>query len=347
MLPRVEHRFIAEILREGAAPVTTRELQVDWTPALEWSRLQRVRASGSASMIAPEYARISPRWDGREGPPYVGHVDVGDDDPHGGTEIIPTQYFAGAVQQAVGQLVADGKIKVGDRYRWQVCAYRSANAAPSVPAEGSFQVEEAASTAPMPCVRDLSKLLAGAQHHGPPATESGPPDIPVLFAPAVLKEAAASAVAAGTFETGGILLGKLARDAEGGDLVLQISAQVPAREAIADGASLRFTAATWAQVRAAINLRREDEQILGWWHAHPAALWICRNCPPARRATCPSNRAFFSDMDVAFHRTAFQAAHNVALLLSFLEDTAPRFDLFGWRHGMVAARGYHLIEECT
>ena len=50
-------------------------------------------------------------------------------------------------------------------------------------------------------------------------------------------------------------------------------------------------------------------------------------------------------MDVAFHRTAFQAAHNVALLLSFLDGPAPRFDLFGWRRGLVAARGYYTIEE--
>jgi proteasome lid subunit RPN8/RPN11 len=347
MLPQIEHRFVAEILRDGAAPITTGELRLDWIPALEWSRLQRIRASGSALSIAPEFARIFPRWDSREGPPYVSHVDVAGDDPNAGTEVIPRQYFAGAVQQAVGQLVADGKIKEGDRYRWQICAYQSANAAPSAAAEDSFHVEEAANTAPLPRMRDLSALLARAQHHGPPATELSPPDIPVLIAPAVLQEAAAAAAAAGTYETGGILLGKLARDAEAGDLVLQISAQIPAREAIADDASLRFTAATWRQVQAAISLRRDDEQILGWWHSHPAALWMCRNCPPGRRAACPSNRAFFSNMDVAFHRTAFQAAHNVALLLSFLDDPAPRFDLFGWRCGLVAARGYHTIGECS
>jgi hypothetical protein len=97
-------------------------------------------------------------------------------------------------------------------------------------------------------------------------------------------------------------------------------------------------------VHAAIRLRRADEQIVGWWHSHPAALWPCRNCPPGRRAVCAANRSFFSSMDVAFHRTAFQGAHNIALLLSFLDDPAPGFDLFGWRRGWVCARDYYTTE---
>jgi hypothetical protein len=113
-------------------------------------------------------------------------------------------------------------------------------------------------------------------------------------------------------------------------------AQIPAREAIAHDASLRFTADTWRAVHGAISLRREGEQILGWWHSHPAALWPCRNCPPERRSECRAGNAFFSAMDVAFHRTAFQCAHNVALLLSFHDDPAPRFDLFGWPAGSFA-----------
>jgi hypothetical protein len=50
-------------------------------------------------------------------------------------------------------------------------------------------------------------------------------------------------------------------------------------------------------------------------------------------------------MDVGFHRTAFQGALNIALLLSFHGDTRPRFDVFGWREGIVAARDYYIAEE--
>jgi len=159
-----------------------------------------------------------------------------------------------------------------------------------------------------------------------------------------MRQASEVATAAGPLEAGGILLGRLGRDVASGELALDVTAQIPAREAIASDASLRFTRETWQAVDAAIRLRRGGENILGWWHIHPQSLWPCKNCPPERHATCPNNRAFFSAMDVGFHRTAFQAAHNIALLLSFHADPAPRFDLFGWRHGMVSERGYYIKE---
>ena len=377
MQPRLTHRWVAEILRDGSAPVLTGELSLDWIPALEWAHLQRVRRDAGAPTALPSAARLCPAWDSTAGTPYVTHVNVrfdasgpqpapapgasSDAEP---AQRIPLAYFAGAVQRAVTDMVERGQVGDGDEYQWRICAYpvaRAAFASTEQADDASFDVVETTDGARLPEVRDLEALLARSVHHGPCDANSAAADLLVLFAPAVLREAAAAATAAGTLETGGVLLGKLARvsqesgqaggqsggqeSARAGELVLQISAQVPAREAIADDASLRFTADTWAAVHAAIRLRRADEQILGWWHSHPAALWLCRNCPPERRAGCASNRAFFSTMDCGFHRTAFQAAHHVALLLSFLDDPAPRFDLFGWRHGLVCARGWHTLEE--
>lgn len=188
-------------------------------------------------------------------------------------------------------------------------------------------------------------LLATARPHGPAAIGSERADVPVFFRSEVLREAASQAAAAGELEAGGILLGSLKRDVGAGDLVLQVAAQIPALEAIADHASLRFTPKTWQAVAAAIGRRGAHEQVVGWWHSHPAALWPCSPCPPARRATCRSNRALFSAMDVAFHRAAFQSAHQVALLLSFLGDPAPRCDLFGWNRGRIRPRAYFTIGE--
>jgi hypothetical protein len=344
MQPLLAHRYVAEILRVGAPPVTTGELHPDWVPAVEWGYLQSVRRDGAARPAMPGRARIRPGWDHAAGAPYVSHVDVCLDRPGACAERIPLTYFAAVVQRAVAALVAEGRVAEGDEYRWRICAYPAARAAAEEPADPSFEVEEVADCARPPRDCTLATLLARAQHHGPCPEESDRLDMPVLFAPHVLQEASAAAIAAGPLEAGGILLGSLSRDAGEGELVLQVSAQVPAREAIAEDASLRFTADTWKAVHAAIRLRRDDELILGWWHSHPAAVWICRNCPRERRAVCPSNRPFFSSMDVAFHRTAFQPAHHVALLLSFLDDPAPRFDLFGWRRGLVCQRGYYTLE---
>jgi hypothetical protein len=344
MLPLLEHRYVAEILRDGAAPVTTGELHPDWVPALEWGYLQSLRKQGEARTAMPGLGHISPAWDRDAGAPYVSHVDVRLDRPGAGAARIPLAYFTSVVQRAVAELVAHGTVAEGDEYQWRICAYPAARARPAEPAEPSFEVEEMADGARPTRSCALAALLGRARHHGPRSEQADRLDMPVLFAPHVLQEASAAAIAAGPLEAGGILLGSLARDADEGELVLQVLAQVPAREAIGEDASLRFTADTWKAVHAAIRLRGDEEQILGWWHSHPAALWICRNCPPQRRAVCPSNRPFFSSMDVAFHRTAFQPAHHVALLLSFLADPAPRFDLFGWRRGMVCQRGYYTLE---
>ena len=344
VLPQVEHRYFAEILRDGAEAVTA-PLQPDWIPAVEWGRFQRVRDSATALPAMPAHARIRPQWDPAAGTPYVSQVEVNLGAPGAGVEFLPLQYFAGAVQHAVSDLIEVGKISQGDPYRWRICAYRAPQIRHHNIADGAFQVEECAIASAAPEVRSFSTLLAGAQYHGPRAVPAGRPDVPVFFAPRVLREAAAAATAAGTLEAGGILLGTLARDAASGDLSIDITAQIPAREAIADDASLRFTPGTWQAVHAALNLRRAGEQIVGWWHSHPQSLWACRNCPPERRAVCPSDRAFFSAMDVQFHRTAFQLAHNLALLLSFLDQPAPRFDLFGWHRGMVGPRGYYVTED--
>ena len=347
MRPQVNHRYVAEILTEGAAPLATAPLDhLDWIPAIECAYFQQLR-SGAAELSSPlGEATISPGWDDTAGAPYVAHLNVAFKTSDLRAQAIPLRYFATPVQLAVSSLVKAGKIDAGQKYRWRVCAYHSAQSGHAHSSEESFQVEEPPPPMPQPATCSLPDLLAGAELCGPApkADADGPADFPVFIAAHVLQEAAVTAIAGCEQEAGGILLGRLARDQTCGDLLVEITAQVPAREAIADDASLRFTPETWKAVHGAIRLRRLNEEIVGWYHSHPVALWPCRNCEPERRARCPSNHVFFSTMDVGFHRTAFQAAHNVALLLSFHADPQPRFDLFGWRRGLVAACGYYTIE---
>ena len=342
MLPKVEHRYVAEILRAGADTVTT-PLPIDWIPAAEFGQFQRMRDNAAPAVCGQ--AHIRPGWDRVAGAPYVSHVDVCFEEQGARWQTIPLQYFAGAVQHAVSSLVEAGTIDAGDSYRWKICAYLLPPAPYANKVDDCFQVEESSITVVVPEARSLSEWLAGAQYHGPHVVQSERAEVPVLCAPHVLREAAVIATAAGTLVAGGILLGKLARDVASGDLSMDVTAQIAAREALADDASLRFTPDTWKAVHAAISLRRAGESIIGWWHSHPQGVWPCRNCPPERRSVCASNLGFFSNQDVAFHRTAFQGAHNIALLLSFLDDPAPRFRLFGWRHGIVSPRGYYIAEQ--
>jgi proteasome lid subunit RPN8/RPN11 len=251
------------------------------------------------------------------------------------------------VHHAVGALVEAGRIAEGAKYTWRICAFDadSGNAEPV--ARDPFTVEEAADADEAVRTCRLRDLLRHAVHHGEARGKGMVRDFPVIISRCVLDEAVGTATAAGELEAGGVLLGRLSRNAGSGDLILAVTAQVPAREAVAEDVSLRFTPQTWQAVHAAIRLRCAGERIVGWWHSHPLKVWPCHGCPAERRVHCPSNRPFFSGMDATFHRTAFQGPLNVALLLSFHEDPLPRHDLFGWRQGLIGARDYYVLEEST
>jgi hypothetical protein len=163
----------------------------------------------------------------------------------------------------------------------------------------------------------------------------------------VLMEAEAQARAGGDVETGGVLLGRLHRDAAAeaapGDLFLEVTAQLPAEHTVSQATRLTFTPATWAAAAAALALRGLAESVVGWWHFHPDFCRL-RGCPPERRRSCAASSAFFSSEDVHLHATCFGAAHHVALLLSDGIRDGLSWSLYGWSHGMVAARGFHVLD---
>ena len=229
MLPRIEHRYLVEILRDGAQTLSA-ALAPDWIPAVEWGRFQRMRENAAVTFTLPGPVQICPGWSRAAGAPYVSHLDV--DLRCAGQE--QARHSAAVLRgrrRACGErvLVEAGTISAGETYRWRICAYRVDQSADSGVAAEPFAVDESELAAPHP-VRAMSGLIAHARYHGPRATDDGRPDVPVLLSPQVLREAAEAATAAGTLEAGGVLLGKLARDAGDGDLWLEVTAQIPARE---------------------------------------------------------------------------------------------------------------------
>ena len=186
------------------------------------------------------------------------------------------------------------------------------------------------------CAEPDSGLAGGA------STTPHPDPLLRVFVPrSLLDEVTRLGRAAGNLETGGILLGSLLRD-RGGEIFVRLSAQIPAAHTVATQGSLRFTPATWASVDAAIRLRASDEMALGWWHSHP---FFCAQCPPERRALCPLASPVFSEADRALHREVFQMPWNVALLLSFLDDDNPSYDLFSWQRGAIEALRFYVIPD--
>jgi proteasome lid subunit RPN8/RPN11 len=246
----------------------------------------------------------------------------------------PTGYFKALVTQASTHFVERGKLQKGDRVRFLAAAFRGQQAA-SNGSKVKFTTEEVALTRE---IKDapLSQLLGDSVPHG--TIDAG--DVPVFVPTRVLEEATSLSRDAGMKETGGILIGHLYRDAGLPEIFAGVTAQIHARHTEADLTKLTFTAQTWTEVQAAIDLRHKNEIMLGWWHSHPVREW-CKDCAPERQKVCAMATDFFSSHDQALHRTVFPSAYSIALVANDLVSDVT-FSAFGWREGLIESRGFYI-----
>ncbi len=82
--------------------------------------------------------------------------------------------------------------------------------------------------------------------------------------------------------------------------------------------------------------------MLGWWHSHPVREW-CKECPVERQQVCKMSGDFFSAHDHALHRTVFPSAYSIAIVANDVATGDVTFSAFGWRDGLLEARGFHVI----
>ncbi len=287
---------------------------------------------------------IHPLWHDTAGEPYLSGFRVrvtASEREAVGCEF-PTTYFKRLAQQAAAQFVAQGALADGATFRYLVRAYPRAakqQAARSL----DLTIEE---VPPSLTLKEgsLAEFLRASVPCGAAPSE----DVPVFVPERILTETAALKESAGELETGGILIGHLYRDASTRDVFVVVTAQIPARHTQATSTRLRFTAETWTDVQAAIDLRRRDEAMVGWWHSHPIRHW-CK-CERAKQINYPLAKEFFSEQDVALHRAVFPRAYSVGLVVSDTPSSGPERwtvtgALFGWRRGLVEPRGFHLMEN--
>jgi hypothetical protein len=181
-------------------------------------------------------------------------------------------------------------------------------------------------------------------HRSAGQTNADDVTVPIVIPRRILDETRELAARAGDNETGGILIGHLRRDTTLPELFVEITAQVPATHAPADVNRLTFTPETWTAAQAAVDLRGGQEAFLGWWHYH-VIKEVCRNCPDEKKLACPWAHGFLSEDDRLLHRTVFPRAYSCALVVSDIADGHDvAFALFGWRHGLLEARGFHVTD---
>jgi len=349
------YRFGLELhKRDPRELLATVAVQPDWVPALEWARFQAWRRTNSPEVeLGEPQGHIEPIFDPERGRPYVEALRavVEGEQGTGAAAEIPLAYFYELARNASSSLVSAGKLEVGEVFEYRVCAYadhqRGARPAGNEAGEPGAAWDVEVTPLAQKVMLEEQRLDDYLRAAVPEGTITA--DQPVVLIPAgVLNECMELMEGAGAAETGGILLGHLRRDSKRHDLFIQVSAQIPAREAQQELSRLTFTAETWASVEAALALRGRDELFVGWWHTHPSDHW-CRDCPPEKKEQCPmaGRGDYFSAHDARLHRTVFPRAYSIALVLggSCSADARPKCRLFGWEQGMIASRGFYVLDD--
>jgi proteasome lid subunit RPN8/RPN11 len=330
------YQYVIELFREDDSPLGQASVKVDWGPAEEWAKFQAMRRGLLASNEPGRVSSIEPIWLREVGEPYLEgfRVNVATSAGEVATEF-PSSYFKALATQASSHFIEKGKLETGQKFRYLAAAFRQTESPNG--SRFQFTTEE---VAPSIAIKDssLAESIAEAVPHGTICAG----DVPAFVPQRVLDEAAALSRNAGAKETGGILIGHLHRDRSVPEVFVEITAQIHARHTEADLTKLTFTAETWTEVQAAIDLRRKDEIMLGWWHSHPVREW-CKECPVERQQVCKMSGDFFSAHDHALHRTVFPSAYSIALVANDVATGDVTFSAFGWRDGLLEPRGFHVV----
>jgi hypothetical protein len=317
-------------------------VEPDWGPARECAQFLAIRRGIVPPVLRDDVGRIEPVWHSKCGAPVldaariVVAAETGDETV---CEQVPSlAYFRQLARLGSRTMVERGCLKEGESYLYKVCAYPGASPAHDSDASESpaFGVEEIHESLPLR-ERPIEPLLAAAKSRG---SGGDPGDMRVFIPQHVMDAVQERSREAGKVETGGVLVGNLHRCHSSPEIYLEVTAQIPAAHADAQATRLTFTEDSWAAVQAAIDLRKRAELMVGWWHFHPD---FCRECPEEKRRDCNVPRPFFSAEDVHMHRAVFPRAFHVALLVSDHGGAPFDVSLFGWRHGMVASRGFDVL----
>ena len=328
------YQYVIELFREDDSPLGQASVKVDWGPAEEWAKFQALRRGLLSSNEPGRVVSIVPLWLRDVGEPHLEgfRVSIATSEGEVATDFA-TGYFKALATQASSLFIEKGRLQTGERFRFLAAAFCQQTEQPNG-SRFQFTTEE---VAPPIAIRasSLAEKIVAAVPHG--AICAG--DVPVFVPQRVLDEAATLSRQAVAKETGGILIGHLHRDQTVTEVFVEVTAQIHARHTEADLTKLTFTAETWTEVQAAIDLRRKGEMMLGWWHSHPVREW-CKDCAPERQQVCRMASDFFSAHDHALHRAVFPRAYSIALVANDVAASDVTFSAFGWREGLLESRGF-------
>ena len=335
---RDPYQYAIELERLDRSPLGQFPVAMDWEPAREWARFISLREGGDDAKLPNGEAHVEPDWDATRGEPFVGGVRVyfAGNGSSPKPVMVPLAYFRKIATEVSRELVEKKVLQSGEQFHYSVVAFRSAKRA-KPRAALDLTIEEVASPLPVKA-RSSRELFERATAFGVAHAD----DIPVFIPQKVLDDAATLTRAAEAAETAGVLIGHVCRDPHSREILLETTDLIPARHTRSQSTEVTFTPDTWTAVDDAIRLRRDGEIMVGWFHSHPAKFWCSAKCSPEARRQCPLGRSFFSGEDCTLHRTVFPTGYCVALVVTNAE-AGLRHALFGWRHGTIVQRAFHVL----
>jgi hypothetical protein len=336
-------RFAVAMFREDGASLGTVPVNRDWEPEYEWTRFYFQR-KGELALDGNGNASVLPLWEYSLGEPYCrGYRVLIEQSGRRPVAVdFPKTNFRNIASMAASRLVAQNDLSDGDPYSYMVVAHPAPQ---EEPPSGSLNI---ANTSPGVPVQDAS--LETFLKHAQPNSVIDADDMPVFVRRQVLDEAAELTRAHEGIEVGGILIGKLWRDAAANEIFAEITAQIPAEHTVGTNVKLTFTSQTWAAADAALRLRNRREVPLGYHHTHPVRFWCEgkeKECTPEKQKNCYLAKNFFSADDEAVMRAAFPRAYSIAIVTNDIAFSDLTFSMFGNRKGITQPRGFYVLEENT
>jgi hypothetical protein len=320
-------------------------VNLDWEPAIECAELEAMRLGKLPITFGVANCSVEPFWHEEVGEPLVSGFCLQFESANGHhdnltsfrSKVFGVNYFEASAAIAAARFKQAGVLTAEAQVRFQVLAFVHDRDNQESASESGFETEDVAQTLAL-----QPGSLADARAKST-ATGEHPEELLPVFVPAtLLEEIAELSKAAEATETGGILIGHLHKDENGSEIFANVTTQLPAQHTEAELMKLTFTSETWTDVRHCLQLRRQDEIMLGWWHSHPARAW-CKDCSVENQMQCAYARGFLSTHDRALHRTMFPRAYSLALVVNDVGFAAPSFSLFGWKDGALAERDYYVV----
>lgn len=333
---RESPKTIGELI--GSAPI-----EVDWEPALNYCQFLGIRRGRLPAQLSIGNSAIVPIWSDSIGAPYMQGFRssiLADGNSKGFTSDFPNTYFGDLARRASADFVEQNKLKADERFFYLVTAFPAETPlSTGGPDRGGILVQEV----PTPLPVSAKSLHALVQESQPVGTVADT-DVPVFLHKMIIEEAFRRTIEAGSHETGGILIGYLHRDVSTPEIMVEVTAEVPAEHSRSELYSLSFTAHTWTAVGQTIRLRNKGEIMLGWWHSHSYLQEECKKCEHSEETKSQHTAVYMSAKDCALHRTVFSPAYSLALVIGNTGCNGLRYGLYGWSMGKVQARGFRILD---